>query len=158
LDHALQSDPYKNYRQLLFVDHSGHSAVYTGDQSLGIFNARIGDQCAAGGNLLASPAVIDAMVQGFESSKGQHIASRLLHALHAAVAAGGEAGPVHAAALLVADKASWPIVSLRVDWDDNDPIGKLAQLWTAYQPQMDAYLTRALNPTSAPSYGVPGDE
>jgi uncharacterized Ntn-hydrolase superfamily protein len=45
-----------------------------------------------------------------------------------------------------------------VDWDDDDPIRKLKKLWTAYQPQMDAYLTRALNPTYAPSYGVPGDE
>lgn len=39
-----------------------------------------------------------------------------------------------------------------------DPIGQLAGLWLAYRPQMQDYLTRALDPTAAPSYGVPGDE
>ena len=39
-----------------------------------------------------------------------------------------------------------------------DPIGELAALWQAYEPQMQAYVTRALDPREAPSYGVPGDE
>jgi uncharacterized Ntn-hydrolase superfamily protein len=39
-----------------------------------------------------------------------------------------------------------------------DPIGELDGLWQAYRPQMQDYVTRALNPTAAPSYGVPGDE
>ena len=52
----------------------------------------------------------------------------------------------------------WPIADLRVDWADEDPIGQLQGLWKAYQPQMQDYLSRALNPTVAPSYGVPGDE
>ncbi|MBW8834340.1 MAG: DUF1028 domain-containing protein, partial [Burkholderia sp.] len=47
---------------------------------------------------------------------------------------------------------------LRVDWADDDPIGQLDGLWRAYRPQMQDYLTRALNPTAAPSYGVPGNE
>jgi uncharacterized Ntn-hydrolase superfamily protein len=52
----------------------------------------------------------------------------------------------------------WPIVDLRVDWADENPIGELQKLWSAYEPQLQDYLTRALNPTLAPSYGVPGDE
>ena len=44
------------------------------------------------------------------------------------------------------------------DWAEADPIGQLAGLWQAYRPQMQDYLTRALDPTAAPSYGVPGDE
>jgi uncharacterized Ntn-hydrolase superfamily protein len=55
-------------------------------------------------------------------------------------------------------EVAWPIVDLRVDWADSDPIGRLDSLWQAYRPQMQDYLTRALNPTAAPSYGVPGDE
>jgi uncharacterized Ntn-hydrolase superfamily protein len=47
---------------------------------------------------------------------------------------------------------------LRVDWADEDPIGQLDGLWQAYRPQMQDYITRALNPTAAPSYGVPGNE
>jgi len=52
----------------------------------------------------------------------------------------------------------WPIVDLRVDWAEANPIGELQKLWSAYEPQLQDYLTRALNPTLAPSYGVPGDE
>ncbi|MBF3045603.1 DUF1028 domain-containing protein, partial [Pseudomonas aeruginosa] len=47
---------------------------------------------------------------------------------------------------------------LRVDWAEHDPIGQLERLWLAYKPQMQDYVTRALDPTRAPSYGVPGDE
>jgi uncharacterized Ntn-hydrolase superfamily protein len=50
------------------------------------------------------------------------------------------------------------MVDLRVDWADDDPIGQLDGLWRAYRPQMQDYLMRALNPTAAPSYGVPGNE
>ena len=76
----------------------------------------------------------------------------------ATMAAGGEAGPVHSAALKVAGELTWPLVDLRVDWADEDPIGQLDALWQAYRPQMQDYVTRALDPTAAPSYGVPGDE
>jgi uncharacterized Ntn-hydrolase superfamily protein len=78
--------------------------------------------------------------------------------MQAALAAGGEAGPVHSAALKVVGDVSWPIIDLRVDWAEQDPVGVLAGLWTDYKPQMQDYLTRALDPTKAPSYGVPGDE
>jgi uncharacterized Ntn-hydrolase superfamily protein len=107
--------------------------------------------------MLAGVEVIEAMVPAFENTQGM-LADRLLAAMHAAMAAGGEAGPVHSAALKIVGDVSWPIVDLRVDWADDDPIGKLAALWQAYRPQMQDYLTRALNPTVAPSYGVPGNE
>ena len=48
------------------------------------------------------------------------------------------------------------MVDLRVDWDDT-PITALRSLWQVYEPQMDDYVTRALDPGSAPAYGVPGD-
>ena len=47
---------------------------------------------------------------------------------------------------------------LRVDWQESDPIGALADLWDLYKPQLEDYVTRALDPTKAPSYGVAGDE
>jgi uncharacterized Ntn-hydrolase superfamily protein len=59
--------------------------------------------------------------------------------------------------LLVVDKVPWPVVDLRVDWDDADPIGRLETLWAIYAPQIDAYVDRALAPTGAPSFGVAGD-
>jgi uncharacterized Ntn-hydrolase superfamily protein len=107
--------------------------------------------------MLASVGVIGAMVPAFENARGM-LADRLLAAMHAAMAAGGEAGPVHSAALKIAGDLSWPLVDLRVDWADDDPIGQLDGLWQAYRPQMQDYVTRALNPTAAPSYGVPGNQ
>ncbi|MNT27516.1 hypothetical protein D3C72_1631530 [compost metagenome] len=65
---------------------------------------------------------------------------------------------MHSAALSVVGELVWPIVDLRVDWAEQNPIGELQTLWNAYEPQLQDYLTRALNPTLAPSYGVPGDE
>ena len=57
-----------------------------------------------------------------------------------------------------AHEQSWPLADLRVDWCEEDPIGGLRALWQLYEPQMEDYVTRALDPRSAPSYGVPGDE
>ncbi len=84
------------------------------------------------------------------------LGERLIKAMQAGLDAGGEAGPVQSAGLLVVDKQSWPPVDLRCDWADA-PIGELAKLWAVYAPQMDAYVTRALDPSSAPAFGVPGD-
>jgi uncharacterized Ntn-hydrolase superfamily protein len=157
LDHALGADAWRAYRQVTVIDSAGRTAFFSGDEALGLHHAVAGKQCVAAGNLLATRDVIDAMVHAFEQAPGM-LAERLLSAMHAAMAAGGEAGPVHSAALKVVGDVSWPIVDLRLDWADQDPIGKLADLWQAYRPQMQDYLTRALNPTAAPGYGVPGDE
>ncbi|HEY0274887.1 MAG TPA: DUF1028 domain-containing protein, partial [Paenirhodobacter sp.] len=87
------------------------------------------------------------------------LGDRLIAALRAGADAGGEAGPVHSAGLLIADRQSWPYAELRIDWvDEGSPIEAVARAWEVYKSQADAYVTRALNPVSAPSYGVPGDE
>jgi uncharacterized Ntn-hydrolase superfamily protein len=78
--------------------------------------------------------------------------------MRAGLDAGGEAGPIHSAGMRLVRDVPWPVADLRVDWTEGDPIGELAALWTLYAPQLDAYVTRALDPTRAPSYGVPGDE
>ena len=91
----------------------------------------------------------------FQKSSG-HLAHWLITALDAGIKAGGEEGPVFSAGVEVSHKVAWPIVDLRVDWED-EPISKLNKIWNEYQPQLEAYLTRALNPDDAPSYGVPGD-
>ncbi|MEI4896270.1 DUF1028 domain-containing protein, partial [Klebsiella pneumoniae] len=93
----------------------------------------------------------------FETASGE-LASRLLAGLRAGIAAGGEAGPVHSAAVKVVDDYPWPVVDLRIDWAEVDPLAALEQLWLAWEPQMEAYITRALDPREAPAYGVPGDE
>jgi uncharacterized Ntn-hydrolase superfamily protein len=97
------------------------------------------------------------MADAFIKNADRHLAERLLRALEAGLAAGGEEGPVHSAALVVVDKLPFPLVDLRCDWDDVNPIAVLRKLWTDYAPQMQAYVDRAVNPVLAPSYGVPGD-
>ena len=96
------------------------------------------------------------MLQAFETSEGD-LAERLMITMKAGVNAGGEAGSEHSAGLLVVDKATYPIVDLRVDWTESNPIEQLYDLWNIYEPQVQNYVQRALNPNSAPSYGVLGD-
>lgn len=145
-----------DYRQLLVVDATGQTAIHSGAQVLGVWGQAQGLDCAAGGNLLADPQIPKVMVAAFEGAKG-HLGDRLMLALEAGLAAGGEAGPVRSAGLKLADRLSWPLVDLRIDWAD-DPIGLLRTAWDVYRPQMAAYVQRAENPTEAPRYGVPGDE
>ena len=67
------------------------------------------------------------------------------------------ATPRDSAGLLVVREVSWPIVDLRVDWSDHDPLGALAAAWEIYAPQIDDYVRRALDPGAAPGFGVPGN-
>ncbi|KKB64245.1 major pilin protein fimA [Robbsia andropogonis] len=157
LSFALASSEWHEYRQVMCIDAQGRTASFSGAETLGIHQVREGVQCIAGGNMLARTEVIDAMIPAFENANGL-LPDRLLRALHAGMEKGGEAGPVHSAALTVQGALCWPLVDLRVDWADDDPVGRLASLWTVYKPQMQDYMTRALNPTAAPSYGVPGNE
>lgn len=157
LERALNANGWTQYRQVTVIDAQGRTAFLSGKEALGVYHAMAGEQCVAAGNMLASVAVIGEMVRAFENASGA-LADCLLAAMHAAMEAGGEAGPVHSAALKIVDDHTWPVVDLRVDWADDDPIGRLDGLWQAYKPQMQDYLTRALNPSAAPSYGVPGNE
>lgn len=159
LDTVMASEKFPDYRQVAVVDHRGRTAIFSGANALGIHAQAIGDGVIAAGNLLASEALPRVVVACFEDTRALSLPERLLKALEAGLTeGGGEAGPVHSACLLVADVTPWPLVNLRVDWSDRCPIANLRALWTAYEPQMADYITRALDPTAAPSYGVPGDE
>lgn len=146
-----------DYRQLLVLDNQGRAAVFSGGRALGNFGAATRENAVAGGNMLADLDVLDALVDTALSASGR-IEERLYAALQAAVAAGGEEGPVHSAGLSVVGSAGWRITDLRVDWADEDPIGALGRALEEWLPQRDDYVNRGLNPGAAPSYGVPGDE
>ncbi|RKQ85881.1 putative Ntn-hydrolase superfamily protein [Mycolicibacterium mucogenicum 261Sha1.1M5] len=145
-----------DYRQLLVLDSAGRPAVFSGGKALGIFGAASGENAVAGGNMLASLEVLDALVDTAVAATGR-IEERLFAALQAALAAGGEAGPIHSAGLAVVSDAGWRVTDLRVDWDDA-PVETLGRVLAAWLPQRDDYTHRGLNPAAAPSYGVPGDE
>lgn len=155
---VVAADPTAGYRQLTVVDTAGRVAGHSGRHTLGIHHLAFGDGAIAAGNLLASRDVIDVMLAAFERSPAGTLATRLLASLTAALSAGGEAGPVHSAGLAVTHPAAgWADTDLRVDWHD-DPVGELGRLWELWEPQRQDYITRGLDPASAPAYGVPGDQ
>ncbi len=155
IDAVAQSTPHIKFRQLGLVDCHGNTGLFTGDAVLGCFSSAEGKHCVAAGNLLANEGVPAAMVRAFENSSDS-FGTRVLGALVAGVEAGGEAGPLHSAGMLIGGTPSWPMAELRIDWDE-DPIARMIAGWAVYEPQIDDYITRAYNPDDAPSYGVPGD-
>lgn len=142
---------FSAWRQLAAIDRAGQTASFSGDKALPVFAEAHGPDCVAVGNILADRIVPSAMIDAFARSAGQVLAERLMQALEAGLAAGGETGDEHAAGLHVADRYTWPVVDLRVDWHD-DPIAELRRVWTLYEPQMQAYITRAINPDAAPAF------
>lgn len=148
---------YPEYRQVLAVDANGTSAVHSGPNALGNWAEAHAENVACGGNLLASDSIPQVMVDAFLASQGE-LGDRLIATMQAALKAGGEAGPVRSSGMKLVRDVAWPVADLRCDWTDGCPIEQLAKLWDIYRPHLDAYVTRALNPSDAPSYGVPGDE
>ena len=157
IDRVIRDRLHIEHRQLTAVDRHGNSASWSGKNILGLHGVSEQHDCVAAGNLLKSASLPNVMTDAFAANADQHLAERLLRSLEAGLASGGEEGPVHSAALLVYHEQPFPLVSLRVDWDDDNPIRFLRRLWEDYRPQMAAYLQRAIDPTQAPSYGVPGD-
>jgi uncharacterized Ntn-hydrolase superfamily protein len=149
--------PHAAHRQLTVIDAEGRTAVFSGAHTLGVHGEAQGRGVVSAGNLLAHSGVPWEIVAAFEESAALDLGERVIQAMAAGLAAGGEAGPVRSAGLLISGEVAWPIADLRIDWHD-EPIAELAQLWEVWKPQMEAYVTRALNPTDAPSFGVPGDE
>jgi uncharacterized Ntn-hydrolase superfamily protein len=134
------------YRQLAVVDAAGGSASYSGELALGEPADVHAPGAAAAGNLLADPGVPAAMLAAFQDRPGASLGDRLIAALQAGLAAGGEVSPVRSAGLVIADSVPWPVTDLRVDWHD-DPVGQLARLWQLWQPQAESYVQRALRPS-----------
>lgn len=156
LDAVVREAPKVGYRQLVVLDSQGASAVFSGAHTLGVFGEGRGQNSVAAGNMLASPAVAQALCDGFEAATGE-LEERLLAALKAAEAAGGEAGPVMSAGISVVSGHGWRDTDLRVDWHE-DPIAELQRLMEVWLPQRQDYVVRGLDPASSLGYGVPGDE
>jgi uncharacterized Ntn-hydrolase superfamily protein len=154
---AVEGRDHIHYRQLTAVDARGNSASWSGRLVLGRHAVSERRDCVAAGNLLKTEALPETMTAAFAANEDEHLAERLMRALEAGLAAGGEEGTVHSAALLVVRAHAFPLVDLRCDWDEEAPIARLRLLWTAYEPQIEAYVARAIDPAAAPRYGVAGE-
>lgn len=156
LDELVAGEPDIGYRQLMAVDAKGTVASYSGGHTLGVHATAHGPGVVASGNLLDNQEVPAAMVAEFLAGDGI-LEARLVAALAAGERAGGEAGPVLSAGVSVVHDVGWRVTDLRVDLHDT-PIAELQRLLVAWAPLRDDYVTRALNPGGAPSFGVPGDD
>lgn len=156
IDAVVQESPSVDYRQLVVLDASGGSAVFSGAHTLGVWGEGRGASSVAAGNMLAHHGVAQALCDAFEASAGE-LEVRLMAALRAAEAAGGEAGPVRSAGISVVSGHGWRDTDLRVDWHDH-PIAELEELLNVWLPQRQDYVVRGLDPAASVSYGVAGDE
>lgn len=157
IDILKRTGTHVEYRQVLAVDSAGRTAIHSGNKALGIWAQAAAENVACGGNLLANDGIPRIMADAFLASEGQ-LGDRLIATMFAALRAGGEAGPVRSAGMKLVRDVAWPVADLRCDWSESCPIEELGKLWELYKPQLDAYVTRAIDPSRAPSYGVPGDQ
>jgi len=138
LDQLLADDPERELRQVGIVDGSGRSASFTGANCLDWAGGIIGQGFACQGNILVSEKTVEGMAETYAEMQEEPLAVRLLHALSAGQAAGGDRrGKQSAALLVVRDKGGYGgfndrYVDLRVD-DDPEPIEELARLFELHQ-------------------------
>ena len=140
--------PHRHWRQLAIIDAVGRTATYCGDSVRGEKGEAQGRDCASIANIVRSAEIPRVMVASFETSPDLPLARRLIDALAAGEAAGGEIAPITSAALLIAHKEAFAYVDLRVD-DHRQPITELARLWSLYESEADPYVVRAIDPERA---------
>ena len=147
----LDSDPDPGYRgqpwpkagrQFAVMNAKGSYAVHTGPQATPWAGHKTGKFCSAQGNILAGEAVVNDMVTAFENTQG-HLSLRLLAALDAGQAAGGDTRGMQSAAMLIVKKDGgvWlnndTVLRLQVDEaSEGDPLKELRRLveyWNARQ-------------------------
>ena len=131
------ADEGRDHRQLGVVDRNGKAATFTGSACLEWAGGVTGDGYAAQGNILVSEETVTALASTFEETAGRPFAERLLDALAAAQAAGGDSRGQQSAALIVVRKdggymgTSDAVVDLRVD-DHAAPIEELKRIYAMH--------------------------
>ncbi|MBX6376175.1 MAG: DUF1028 domain-containing protein [Acetobacteraceae bacterium] len=143
------STPHHGWRQLAVMDRHGRTAQFDGAKVKPARGAVHAPDCIAMGNILANERVPAAMADAFVRSAAEPLAERLVRAMEAGEAAGGEGKPVISSALLVVEREVFPLVDLRVD-DAPEAISALRALWDRYRPMVELFVTRAVDPDAAP--------
>ncbi len=137
LANLLSDDDDREQRQVGIVDAAGRSASYTGEDCMAWAGHRTGASFAAQGNILVSEATVEAMADAFQATEGV-LGERLMRALEAGQAAGGDSRGVQSAAILVVrDRGGYGgyndrYCDLRVD-DHEDPIGELRRIFNLWK-------------------------
>ena len=140
------ADAGRDHRQLHMIDAKSRTAAYTGSACVDWCGHLSRDGFSVAGNMLAGPQVLEKTADAFERTRGLPFAERLLAALEAGEAAGGDKRGKQAAALLVHTTESYPFLDLRVD-DHAEPLAELRRLYEKslerYQPFVACLPSRA---------------
>ena len=127
LERVLASDPCPDLRQIGLVDGTGHAASFTGAACSAHAGHRLGPGVAVQGNLLTGPETLDAMLATFAGTSDLDLAERLMRALEAGEAAGGDRRGKQSAALKVHGTEAYPLLDLRVD-EHAAPVAELRRI------------------------------
>ncbi len=137
IDHLTAADEGRDHRQLHMIDRDNRSAAYTGAACIDWCGHTAGEGFSVAGNMLAGPEVIASTANFYQSHPHLDFAERLLLALAAGEAAGGDKRGKQGAALRVYTTEDYPALDLRVD-DHDEPITELQRLYAKslerYQP------------------------
>jgi len=145
-DRLLAEDEGRNHRQLHLIDARGRVAARSGSECVDWFGHEVHQGFSVAGNMLAGGAVIEDTAHAYEANADQPFAERLLRALEAGQAAGGDKRGRQSAALHIVSTEVYPYLDLRVD-DHPDPLVELRRLYqesqAEYLPFKDKLPTRA---------------
>jgi uncharacterized Ntn-hydrolase superfamily protein len=123
----IAADAGHENRQLHIMDSSGRIAAYTGSQCVDWCGHIEGDGFSIAGNMLAGGHVLDDTAKAYIASKNLPFAQRLIMAMRAGEAAGGDKRGKQSAALLIYGEEEWSALDLRAD-DHPDPLAELDRL------------------------------
>lgn len=137
MERLVASDQGRETRQLHVVDRHGGTAQHTGRDCIGWCGHKAGDGFSVAGNMLAGEAVIDASHASFAASS-KPFAERLIDALDAGQAQGGDKRGKQSAALIIFTTEDYPALSLRVD-DHAEPLAELRRLYDLSQGRFAAF-------------------
>jgi uncharacterized Ntn-hydrolase superfamily protein len=135
LDLALSRDDGKHLRQIGAVDARGRAASWTGDSCTDWRGHVVGEHFAVQGNMLVGEATIAAMAAAFRSSEPLDLAERLLLAMEAGQAAGGDKRGRQSASLKVHGREDYALVDLRVD-EHPYPVAELRRVYSIARLQL----------------------
>jgi uncharacterized Ntn-hydrolase superfamily protein len=130
LDQLLRTDADREKRQLSIVDAQGNVVAFTGDEVQPWKGHRVGHGYVVAGNLLVGEETLLTMAEAFEAAQGA-LSERLLVALEAGQAAGGDKRGKVSAALLVVRDEEYPYIDLRVD-EHAEPVVELRRIFDIY--------------------------
>jgi uncharacterized Ntn-hydrolase superfamily protein len=123
----VEADEGRHNRQLHVMDRDGRCAAYTGAACIDWCGHQLHPGFSVAGNMLAGPAVLDETARVYQAQADAPFARRLIGAMQAGEAAGGDKRGKQSAALLIYDGEDYPLYDLRVD-DHADPLAELARL------------------------------